>query len=88
MKTNTESVRIEDLLEEADELIRQINADVFKNLQEEHRLQFEGHAKNLEKIKSKVQSKTEKVIGSEAESMHAAILDIVKAMSGLKKDIS
>ena len=44
MKTNKESVRIEETLKEADELIQQINADVLKNLQEEHRLQFEAHA--------------------------------------------
>jgi hypothetical protein len=57
-------------------------------MQEEHRLQFEKHAQNLKKIKSKVQGKIEKKgtseISSSAEGMHEAIQDIVKAMQDLK----
>ena len=84
MPKNLESKNIEQLLAEADELIRQINSDAIKEMKEEHRLQFEKHAQNLKKIKSKVQDKIEKKgtseITSSAEGIHGAIDDIVKAM--------
>jgi hypothetical protein len=87
MPKNIESKNIEQLLAEADELIRQINSDVLKDMKEEHRLQFEKHAQNLKKIKSEVQGRIQKKeaseIGSGAEGMHEAILDIVKAMHDL-----
>jgi hypothetical protein len=92
MPTNLESKSIEELLAEADELVEQIDSDVIKFMKEEHRLQFEKHAQNLKKIKSKVQGKIEKKgtseTGSGAEGMHKAILDIVKAMRDLTKYIS
>ena len=84
MPKNLESKNIEQLLAEADELIRQINSDAIKEMKEEHRLQFEKHAQNLKKIKSKVQDKIEMKgtteISSSAEGIHEAIDDIVKAM--------
>ena len=84
MPKNLESKNIEQLLAEADELIRQINSDAIKDMKEEHRLQFEKHAQNLKKIKSEVQDKIEKKgtseITSSAEGIHEAIDDIVKAM--------
>ena len=87
MSKKLESKNIEELLAEADELIRQINSDVIKDMKEEHRLQFEKHAQNLKKIKSEVQGRIQKKeaseIGSGAEGMHEAILDIVKAMHDL-----
>ena len=88
MPKNLESINIEQLLAEADELIRQINSDVINDMQEEHRLQFEKHAQDLKKIKSEVHGKIEKKgtsgISSSAEGMHEAIQDIVKAMQDLK----
>jgi hypothetical protein len=87
MSENLEAKNIEQLLVEADELVRQINSDVIRDMKEEHRLQFEKHAQNLEKIKSEVQDRIQKKeasdIGSGAEGMHEAILDIVKAMRDL-----
>jgi len=84
MNKNMESKNIEQLLAEADELIRQINTDTIKEMKEEHRLEFEVHAQNLKNIKSEVYGKTGKEgtseIGSGAEGVHEAILDIVKAM--------
>jgi hypothetical protein len=88
MPNNLESINIEQLLAEADELIQQINSEAIKDMQEEHRLQFEKHAQNLKKIKSEVQGKIEKKTNSGAEGMHEAILDIVKAMRDLKKYLS
>jgi hypothetical protein len=91
MPKNIESKNIEQLLAEADELIRQINSDAIEHMQEGHRLQFEKHAQNLEKIKSEVQDKIQKKetteIGSGAEGMHAAIEDIVRAMQDLKNKL-
>jgi hypothetical protein len=88
---NLESKNVEQLLAEADELIQQINSDAITYMEEEHRLQFEIHTQNLKKIKAKVQSKIEKngtsEMGSGAEGMHAAILDIVKAMQDLKNKL-
>ena len=87
MPKNFESKNIEQLLAEADELVRQINSDALKDMKEEHRLQFEKHAQNLKKIKAEVQDKIQKKeasdIGSGAEGMHEAIQDIVKAMHDL-----
>ena len=92
METNLESKNMEQLLAEADELIQQINSDAIEDMEEDHRLQFEIHSQNLEKIKSKVQGKTgEKEtseIGSCAEGIHAAILDIVKSMRDFTKYLS
>ena len=88
MPKDFESINIEQLLAEADELIRQINSDVINDMQEAHRQQFEKQAQNLKKIKSEVQGKIEKKgtseISSSAEGMHEAIQDIVKAMQNLK----
>jgi hypothetical protein len=91
MPKNLESKNIEQLLAEADELIRQINSDAIKDLEEEHRIQFEKHAQNFKKIKSEVQGKIEEKgtseIGSGADGMHEAIQDIVRAMKNLKNDL-
>ena len=92
MPKNLESKNIDELLAEADELIEQINSDVIKYMKEEDRLQFEKHTYNLKKIKSEVQAKVGEKgtsdIGSGAEGMHAAILDIVKSMRDFTKYLS
>ena len=92
MTTNLESMDVEQLLAEADELIEQINSDIIKHLKEEDRLQLEIQAQNLEKIKSQVQEEIEKKgvskLGSGAEGMHKALLEIVKATRDLTKFLS
>jgi archaellum component FlaC len=92
MSNNVESKNIEQLLAEAEELIKQINSEAINDMQEEHRLQFEKHAQNLKKIKSEIQGKIGKKgtseISSSAEGMHEAIQDIVKAMQDLTKYFS
>ena len=50
MSTNPSTRDTERLLTEADELVQRINADVLNEMEEEHRLQFEIHAQNLERI--------------------------------------
>ena len=49
MPNYLESINIEQLLAEADELIQQINSDAINDMQEEHRLQFEKTCSKLEK---------------------------------------
>ena len=91
MPKNPESKSIEQLMAEADELLKHINSDVVKDMEEAHRLAFEKHAQNLQRIKSEVQKKTEEKgtleISSSAEGMHEAIQDIVKAMQDYKNKI-
>ena len=88
MSKNIEEKDVEQLLAEADELIRQINADALIDREEALYLQFETHAQNLDKIKSEVLGKKEKKRNSGAEGMHAAILDITKALRDLGKYLS
>ena len=92
MSTNLSAGDVERLMAEADELVQLVNTDVSNEMEEEHRLQFEMHARNLERLKSDVQDKIDKKKASKtsvgAEGFHEAILDIVKAMRGLKKFLS
>ena len=91
MSNNPESKSIEQLMAEADDLIRQINSEVVTDMEETHRLKFEKHAQNLEKIKSEVHDKTEEkgpLETSGSDGMHEAILDIVKAFQEFKKNTS
>ena len=89
MSTKLSAEDTERLLAEAEELVQRIDADVRNELEEEHRLQFELHARNLEKIKSEVQDGTDKKKTSKnkhgAEGMHEAIQEISKAMRQLAK---
>jgi hypothetical protein len=92
MPVNFESKDIDRLMAEADELVERIQSDLLNEMEEEHRLQFEIHAKKLEKIKSEIQGRIDKKkaakTGSGAEGMHEAILDIIKAMQGFTKSLS
>jgi hypothetical protein len=78
---------IDRLLAEADELIQQINSDAIRNMQEEHRIQFEAHAQRLKQLRSEVQEKIDKERtpegGAYSEGMHQAIDEIVTAMKNL-----
>jgi hypothetical protein len=84
MPNNLESMSIEQLLAEADELIQKVNSDVIKDMKEEQRLQVEKQAQNLKKIKSEVQSQIKKketsMFSSSFEGMHEAIQEFYKAM--------
>jgi hypothetical protein len=92
MPTKFESKDIEQILAEADQLIQRINSDVLGALEEEHRLELEIQTQKLRKIKAEVEAKigkkTEWTIGSAADGMHAAFLEIVKATKELKKYLS
>jgi hypothetical protein len=92
MKEDMESIDIEQLLAEADELVKQINSDAIKDMKGQHLIEFEKHTQNLEQIKSATQAegknKGARETGSQAEGTHEAILDILKAMRGMTKDLS
>jgi protein-tyrosine-phosphatase len=89
MSEYLESEDIEQVMAEADELVKRIEADAIKNLEEEHRLKLEKHAQHLKKLKSTVQEKIEKKGTSKkyysAEGMHEAFQEITKAMRELAK---
>ena len=78
---------IEQILAEADELLKQIDPEVIKYMEEEQRTQLEEQAQSLKKLKSEVQDRIGKQETPESrsygEGMHEAIEDIVKAMKGL-----
>jgi F0F1-type ATP synthase membrane subunit b/b' len=83
---------IEQLLAEADDLLKQIDREVIEDMEEERRLQLEQHAQSLKKLKSQVHDKIGKEgtseSGSYSEGMHEAMDDIVKAMKALASYIS
>jgi hypothetical protein len=78
---------IDQLLVEADELIKQIDSYAVRDMEEEHRVQFERHAQSLKKLRSEVQEKIDKEGTSESstysEGMHQTIDEIVTAMKNL-----
>lgn len=88
MTKNVESKNIDQLLAEADAFVRQISSGFVKDMEEAHRLQLEKHAQDLKQMKSdaerKIKEKKASAIGSGAEGMHEALLDIAKAMKELK----
>ena len=87
MTTPSKPKTLAELMAEADELIEKINSEFLEDLKEDHRLQFEKHARKLQEIKTEVQAKAEEKGTVEsfttAEGMHQAVLDIVKAMKDL-----
>jgi hypothetical protein len=92
MPKNLKSNNIVQLLSEAEELVQTINSDAIKDMEEEHRIQFEKHAQHLKKIKTevhdKIKNKSTSEIGSSAEGIHEAIQDIVRAMRSLTKNLT
>ncbi len=83
---------IEQMLAEADDLLKQTDPEIIEYMEEERRLQLAEHAKKLKKLKSEVQAKIEKEdtpeSGSYGEGMHEAIEDISKAMKDLMSFLS
>ena len=83
---------IEQILAEADDLLKQTDPEVIEYMEEERRLQLEQHAQSLKKLKSEVHDKIGKEGTSESssysEGMHEAMEDIVKAMKALASYLS
>ena len=83
---------IEQILAEADDLLKQIDPEIIEYLEEEQRAQLEQQAQSLKKLKSELQDE----IGKEgpaksrpySEGMHEAMDDIVKAMKALASYLS
>jgi len=87
MEHTLKQEEIEQILAEADELLQQIDPEIFEYLEEEQRAQLEQQTQSLKQLKTEIENK----IGTEAapqsssygEGIHEAIEDIVKAMKGL-----
>ena len=83
---------IEQVLAEADKLLKQIDPEIIKDMDERRQAQLEEHAQRLKKLKSEVHDKIGKVeplqSGSYGEGMHEAMDDIVKAMKELASYLS
>ena len=92
MKKTFEYEDIEQILAEADELLKQIDPEIIEYMEDERRLQLEQHAQNLKKLKSEIHDKIGKEGTSESssygEGVHQAMDDIVKAMKGLASYLS
>ena len=82
---------VEELMDEADKLIRQINSEFTDDMADTQRLQLEKSAQGLKEIKAEVQDRIDKkhisATGGLADGMHEAILDIVKAFQAFDKDV-
>jgi hypothetical protein len=91
MSKKMESLTIEELLAEADKLIRRINAEFIDDLEEDQRLEIEKQAQKLKDMKAAARNSLQKndafEPGALAEGMHEAIQDIVKAFWELDKDL-
>ena len=91
METKVGAMNINQLMAEADELIRHFNSESVNDMKEVHRLEFEKHAHDFKKIQSGIQAipqeKGTSDLSSSAEGMHEAVLDILKAFQDLKKKI-
>ena len=78
---------IDRLLAEADELIKQVNSYAIRDMEEEHRIQFEAHAQSLKNLRAEIQEKIDQEGtpegGAYGEGMHQAIDEIVTAMKNL-----
>jgi len=83
---------IEQILAEADDLLKQTDPELIEYMEEERRLQLEQHAQSLKKLKSEIHDKIGKDGTSESssfsEGMHEAMDDIVKAMKALASYLS
>ena len=88
---NHKKKTVQQLLAEADELMRVINSNNAADRQDEYFLQLEKHADQLKHIKSKVQTQDETPaaadLSSSSEGIHEAIVDIIDAMHDLKKKL-
>ena len=87
MKKALKNEDIEQILAEADALLKRTDPEIIAYMEEERRAQLEGHAQTLKKLKSEVQDKIGKEETPEnstyGEGMHEAMDDIVKAMKSL-----
>ncbi len=82
---------IEQILAEADDLLKKTDPEIIEYMEEERRIQLAEHAEKLEKLKAEVEGKMGKEgtpeSGSYGEGIHEAIQDIVKAMKNLMSSL-
>ncbi|MGQ9919693.1 MAG: hypothetical protein ACUVRZ_00010 [Desulfobacca sp.] len=92
MSQNFSEAELEQLLAEAEELLEQLDAEIFAYLAEEERAQLAEQTQNLAKLKAEVQQQIGKPAGAKisgyGEGMHEAIVEIAKAMKALGRYLS
>jgi predicted RecB family nuclease len=78
---------IEQILVQADDLLKKTDPQLIEHMEEERRLQLAEHAQKLAKLKAEVQGRMKEEATPEStsygEGMHEAIEDIAKAMKNL-----
>lgn len=83
---------IDQLLAEADELIKRIDANEITEVHEKHRIEFEKHAQRLKQLRAEAQEKIDREgtpeSGTYGEGIHEAIVDIMTAMKNLGIQLS
>ena len=81
---------IDQLLAQADELIKKIDAHEITEVK--HRIEFEKHAQRLKQLRAEVQEKIDRQgapeSGTYGEGIHEAIVDIMTAMKNLGIQLS
>lgn len=93
MKASEKYDNIDQVLAEADELIKKVNAMVIEDINDRNRVEFENYRRKLIKSRSKIhESISEESTAEErrsiAEGFHEAYQEIVKAMKDLKAFLS
>ena len=88
MPKDLETMTLEQLMAEADVLIQQIDTNLNLYKEEALQMQLEMHTQNLGNLKPGVIGKIKKNNNSGAEGMHAAIVDIIKALRDLENYLS
>jgi hypothetical protein len=83
---------INQLLAQADQLIRSIEAAEMVDIYEKNRIEIEKHAQRLKRLRFEVQEKIDQQEapenGSYGEGIHEAIVDIMTAMKNLGVQLS
>ena len=83
---------IQQILAEADDLLKQTDPEIIEYMEEERRLQLEQEAQALKQLKSEVHDKIGKdgppESSSYSDGVHEAIDAIVKAMKSLARYLS
>lgn len=83
---------INQLVAQADQLIRTIEAAEMMDIYEKNRIELEKHAQRLKMLRSEVQEKIDQQeapeIGTYGEGIHEAIVDIMTAMRNLGVQLS
>lgn len=92
MKKTFKTEDIDEMMTQADTLLKQFDSERVKDMEYVHRAQIEKDVHHLNTLKTEFQAKKGKADNPEGHSygdgIHAAIEDIAKAMKGLARYLS